>query len=506
MTPLRIGKVKFVGNQRTHHSVLEQELQMAYDADTAFGVLEGLSKGMGAIKRMDIFDSVNVSCDVAEGKPGVTDVTFHVVEKGFLKLKAETYVQDGHTGVEASFTLRNALGLGESFDVVTSETTNTKRVIAHKSRLFGFPVQVRASGSQEHIDRTFSSSLNETRTGGIVELSTFDGTHKLGVESCARDVLPVRAADQSKARGFLRSRFGKGKQQQESGSGSGSDSSSVDPYAYACSAEVLNLAQPSMKNSIFHQWTKDKRDNPALPTTGSLWRTRTELAGFGGDASFVKADVDHQRFKPLWRGGPIAGVSAHLGCLLPTQALLATVWDDAALRDGAGRASASGSVDFAAASGGAADDVQASRVSHFSDRYFMGGPMMLRGFTHRGAGPHSRVEAPMQDSTTDGSAAPIDSGDSLGGDITWSAAASLSALVVPRANLHVMGFVNAGNLVGYDFASVRNLLRGTRSSVGFGLVLPTAVGRIEATYSYVLRCNPRDQRKGFQLGIGMDFM
>lgn len=72
-----------------------------------------------------------------------------------------------------------------------------------------------------------------------------------------------------------------------------------------------------------------------------------------------------------------------------------------------------------------------SRPARISDRFFLGGPMSVRGFNHKGIGPRA---SPM-----DGGVA---AGDSLGGDVSYQAGASVGfpfpfPLLAVRADLQV---------------------------------------------------------------------
>jgi outer membrane protein insertion porin family len=53
-------------------------------------------------------------------------------------------------------------------------------------------------------------------------------------------------------------------------------------------------AGSSIKSSIFHNWTKDTRDDKITATEGFYLRLSQELAGLGGDASFYKAESETQ--------------------------------------------------------------------------------------------------------------------------------------------------------------------------------------------------------------------
>lgn len=59
--------------------------------------------------------------------------------------------------------------------------------------------------------------------------------------------------------------------------------------------QVLSIRQAagtSIKSSIFHNWTRDTRDDPIMATKGEYLKLSHEFAGIGGDASFYKAQSE----------------------------------------------------------------------------------------------------------------------------------------------------------------------------------------------------------------------
>ena len=233
-----------------------------------------------------------------------------------------------------------------------------------------------------------------------------------------------------------------------------------NPYQYDASSTIINHARPSLKNSVQYTLNLDGRDHPVTPTQGGLFRCESELAGFGGDVSFAKAKVTTQVFQPLFGLPFVLGVTLRGGLLCPLSTL-----------------------------------GNAYNESHVSDRFWMGGPLDFRGFTYKGVGPRSAEK-------TIGAKG----GDSLGGDIMWSIGTALSFPREPLdiGNIRGQFFLNAGNLTEWG-ASFRTIVRGARASCGLGVILPLPIGRLEATYAYVLRSNGSDQTRGFQLGFGIDF-
>ena len=212
---------------------------------------------------------------------------------------------------------------------------------------------------------------------------------------------------------------------------------------------------------------------------------RTEIAGLVGDVKFVKAEVEGQKHMaagPEMFGFPILNfsLSYHLGTV-----------------------KSYGS--------------DQNRPARISDRFFLGGPMNVRGFNHKGIGPRA--------SPLDGG---VVQGDALGGDVSYRGTASMGFPVpLPLfavsdkllGNLDQMGdirsdlctgfiiclflqalglrgqvFANDGNLTTWDRLLdekkwMKNLADDTRVSVGLGLVWGTRIGRLEANYSWILKAH-----------------
>lgn len=407
-------------------------------------------------------------CRAGKASPSdteLTDVTVTVVEKNMLSLKAETFVTStgSEGGVETTATLNNAFGYTEKLSAAGSYGTaaaTAARVELLKPKLFGWPFSLTLGASNTTATRAMYSSYDEKTQEVRVDLRHLSGRHELGVGSAWRDVLPTR--------------------------------SKINEFEFAASGLIIAQAKPSLKNSVHYTFTADRRDDPHGPSQGSLLRARAELAGFGGDAHFVKTQFAVQQFARILKTAVpdcAVGFSFNAGAVCPLPSLAGA----SSGAGGAGAGSGSGAGD-----GGDKAGKAVGGSSSISDRFWLGGPMTLRGFNFKGAGPRT---SPKRQGA--------EGGDSLGGDVFWSTGASLY-LPFPHKLLHAAGmrchlYANAGNLCAWE-TSARTLLQGARASVGAGLVFPTQIGRIEANYSYVLRANSRDQVRRFQMGLGMDFL
>lgn len=221
------------------------------------------------------------------------------------------------------------------------------------------------------------------------------------------------------------------------------------------------------KSSLTYNVAYDTRDDKLLPRTGVLVKNILELSGFTpvsllfpeafSKSSFVKNTFQFQTAKSLNnRGSYFASFSFNAGALYS----------------------------FAP-------------TTHLMDRFFMGGPNDVRGFTLNGMGPKQ-------------------SAYSVGGNVFYNIGVSCFC-PLPRSpsdsNFRLHGFLNAGNLANIDKSAFRdpitigNFMAQPSISTGFGLVYKHPVARFELNFVVPVIQHASDQtRKGIQYGIGLSFM
>lgn len=229
----------------------------------------------------------------------------------------------------------------------------------------------------------------------------------------------------------------------------------VQPTA---SFAVRSMAGHTLKSALSHTLVFDRRDDPVLPRSGSYVSFSQEVAGLGGNVAFAKGEVK-----------ALAAVMPHR--MLSFSSVLA-----AGLMVPLG-----------------------AHTTVVSDRFFLGGPMDLRGFKWHGVGcQERRIE------TGD-----VRSTDAIGGEAYWKASAAVYARLHANWGVYAIGFVNAGALASLDrkalaASSAADVLQATRLSYGGGMALRTAMGIIEITYAVPVWALAGDRkRRGFQLGIAM---
>ncbi|KAL4932264.1 SAM complex subunit SAM50 [Aspergillus undulatus] len=250
------------------------------------------------------------------------------------------------------------------------------------------------------------------------------------------------------------------------------------------SPTVRSDAGDSVKSSVFHSWTTDRRDNPLLPSRGYYARAFNELAGWGplkGDVAFWKSEIETQSAIPI----PIPGIKGDSGVSFTTglrAGLLYPLGLDSGSRP---------------------------RLSRVNDRFQLGGPTDVRGFRLAGLGPR-------------------DGADAVGGDVYAAGSANL-LFPLPRVGaekpLRLQAFVNGGRLLPLRNADksapatnseVKDAMSSTISELGnglpsvaagVGLVYAHPAARFELNVSLPLVLRKGEEgRKGLQLGIGINFL
>ena len=217
----------------------------------------------------------------------------------------------------------------------------------------------------------------------------------------------------------------------------------------------------SVKSAIKHVFTSDGRDHWVLPTNGSLLKHVLEYAGIGGDTHFVKSELELQVNKEIIQDF-VLGLSFQTG----------------AMKD------------------------LSNDKPHINDRFFLGGPLSIRGFKMKGIG--SRVEEA-----------------SLGANTFWATGAHLYTPLPFRPGRGGFGdlfrlhfFANAGNLMDINLENngfrnnLNKIITDSRYSYGLGIMLMLGgIARLEINYCIPRNTKPTDGiNPGLQIGVGLNFL
>lgn len=217
---------------------------------------------------------------------------------------------------------------------------------------------------------------------------------------------------------------------------------------------VREHAGHTLKSSVKHSLISDSRDDWILPSKGNLFKHNLEFAGLGGNIRAVKSDVEINVNKEIFQDFVIAA---------SLQAGIARPLDGKSLM--------------------------------INDRYFLGGPLSVRGFGMKGIGQHAEQA-------------------SLGGELFWAGGLHLFTPLPFRPGaggfgeyfrLHI--FANAGNLGNLN-TDKKEFLMSPRYSFGAGVMLMLGgMARLEVNYCVPKNAQPGDViNPGLQVGVGLSFL
>ena len=227
---------------------------------------------------------------------------------------------------------------------------------------------------------------------------------------------------------------------------------------------ITQLQGYTLLSQVSQAMSLDHRDSKIDPHTGYLLSLGTDVAGLGGNAHFVRTNVNGQYFIPLDRftGNSDWGV---------------------ALTAGVGYLFNEG------------------QQEQIIDRFFLGGDN-LRGFQIGGAGPHDAV-----------------TGDPLGGRFLWTQSTELHFPLPISADIGLSGrtFVDVGGLTEANFVN-RSLCRNAtgapcvidaspapRVGIGVGLSWHTQFGLLNVDLTPFVIKQAHDQTQIFRFGFGTRF-
>ncbi|KAI0008349.1 surface antigen [Xylariaceae sp. FL0662B] len=390
--------------------------------------------------------------------PTDLDVSLRVREKSRFLLKTGTDIGNTEGSAYGSMLWRNIFGGAESLSLNASAGTRTRSAYSAE---FGTPIQSNPNlrfsieGLASSTQKPWASH-EEVLKGGGVKLSWLSDNgdrHQVGYSGTWRQLTGLTET---------------------------------------ASPTVRGDAGDSTKSAISYLFQRDQRDNPMLPQSGYLLKAATELAGWGplrGDVSFSKSEMEIAGAVPV----PLPGIRGSSGVSI----------------GGGFRAGLLYPLPLSYGLSGASP----SRVN---DRFTLGGPTDVRGFSLGGLGPR-------------------DGSDALGGDVF--AAGSVNMLIpLPRAGaespFRLQLFANGGRLVAVRSKSKRDdgqqqprnlradtvwdgVLSATRDvatglpsiAAGVGLVYAHPIARFELNFSLPLVLRRGEEGcKGLQVGVGINFL
>ncbi|KAJ2441375.1 hypothetical protein GGF42_007316 [Coemansia sp. RSA 2424] len=418
--PAQVGKFSIAGVSRIRPGFLADLLKPTFAATTVKQLADETREAGGKLKALGIAKQVLVEVD--EGEQGKLDVHFQCEDGSRFAVRTGVDVGGDEGTASVVGRLNNIWGGGESFEA--NYARGTKTAAAFRGVL-SLPLaadpqrRFELSAYQANTDYRPYSSHDELRRTLTAALRKQEGTeqHELAYTLAWREVLGL---------------------------------------GHAASPSLRALAGHSVKSGITYTFTHDDRDSQTVPTRGTLIKAVAEVAGLGGSAQMVKAQVELQTNQELG-SGYVLSVGAQAGALRTL------------------------------ARGG-------QRSPSLPDRFFVGGAHSVRGFEYRGIGPR-------------------DAADSLGGDAFYAAGLSLLTPLPRVEALRGHLWANAGQcalLLNSPVArpgELSRFLTSPSASIGFGLVYRHSTVRAELSWCIPIAATSSDRlNPGLQFGLGFQFL
>ncbi|CAK7262490.1 hypothetical protein SEPCBS57363_000079 [Sporothrix epigloea] len=498
LQPATLHTFEIHGARNTRRSLLDPIFQPLVDESRNVGTTLGdvfadVQEAVGKLERFGIFkpDPTVHFADARQRDPAAAatdyDIAVRVSELPRFRLNTGTDLGNTEGSAYGNLLWRNVFGGAESLSLNASAGTRTRSAYSAvlAAPLEGNPdVRISAEGLASSTQKPWASH-EEVLKSGTVRLGWY---------------VPETGDMHSVAYGAA--------WRQLTGLGAGA------------SPTVRRDAGDSLKSSLSHTFTRDRRDNALLPQSGYLIRTVSELAGWGplgGDVAFAKAEAEVSGAIPLvFPSSKLSSASsppspsASSNSTLPIPPAV-----DSGITLGAGfRAGLLYPLPFGYnLFGGKA------APSRINDRFLLGGPTDVRGFTQGGLGPH-------------------DGNDAVGGDVFAAGGVNLLMPITKAGRdspLRLQLFANSGRLVALRSnkpkaqgngaptamtgsssgqiansvsAALQELATGLPSTaVGVGLVYAHPVARFELNFSLPLVMRRGElSRKGLQVGVGINFL
>ncbi|KAI1644661.1 outer membrane protein, OMP85 family [Daldinia loculata] len=466
--PVTLSSIEINGARHTREPFLaplfQPLLNDSRNADyTLADMLDQVSGAVEKLQKFDIFHP-NILFHLSRpphldpsSTPTDLDISLRVREKSRLLLKTGTDLGNTEGSAYGSMLWRNIFGGAESLSLNASAGTRTRSAYSAE---FATPIQsnpnlrLSIEGLASSTQKPWASHEEVLKGGGVKLhwLKDNGDRHQLGYSGTWRQLTGLAAE---------------------------------------ASPTVRGDAGDSAKSAISYLFQRERRDNPMLPQSGYLVKTTTELAGWGplgGDVGFSKSELEVAGAVPI----PMPGIRGTSGVSI----------------GGGFRAGLLYPLPLTYGLGGASP-------SRINDRFTLGGPTDVRGFSLGGLGPR-------------------DGNDALGGDIF--AAGSVNMLIPlprvgPESPFRLQLFANGGRLVtmknkssdgdkttnqrlsaGTVFdgmvSATKDLSTGLPSiAAGVGLVYAHPIARFELNFSLPLVMRRGEEgRKGLQVGVGINFL
>jgi outer membrane protein insertion porin family len=423
-----VERIDIVGNTRTEDRVIRREYRLAEgDAYNA----EAVRRSKQRLDDLQYFNSVNIT-DTPGSAPDKVVLNTNIDEKATGELTlGGGYSTDAGALVDIGISEKNLIGTGISAGINGVLAQRRSSITASVTDPYFLDRNLVVGGDVFLVQTNFlgTEPYDEKRVG-------FDGRVGYDFNEYLHQVLSYSLVGRT-----------------------------VFDVAPNASFFIIQLQGYTLLSQVSQAITLDHRDSKIDPHTGYLVSWGTDIAGLGGNAQFVRNNINGQYFIPLDRftGNSDWGVAVTAGA--------GYLWNEG---------------------------VQEQII----DRFFLGGDN-LRGFEIGGAGPHDAV-----------------TGDPLGGRFIWTQSTELHypLPVSPDLGLSGRAFVDVGGLTQASFITPctepASLGGGPcqvvssaapRVGVGVGISWHTRFGLINVDLTPFVVKQPHDQTQIFRFGFGTRF-
>jgi len=424
-----IERIEIFGNVRTEDKIIRREFRLA-EGDAYNQLL--VNRARQRLQALGFFKTVNVQRQPGSAPDRVV-ITVSLVEDstGELSLGGGFSTNEGIIA-DISITERNLLGkgqflrlkLGGSIERIQVDLAFTEPRFLDRNLAAGFDI------FHKEVDQRDESSFRSRKTGFGLRLGFPIAQNLTG--GVRYNLVRDQIFDVDDNAGLaVRNAVGCG-------------SIAAEPV---CNRETTDFV-----SAVGYSVTYDTRNNRRNPTSGLYATVSQDVAGVGGDISYVRTASEGRAYYKVAKGVTLIGrvIGGHI-------------------------------VGF----GG--DEIR------LLDSFYKGGET-IRGFERSGIGPRDAA-----------------SGDALGGTLFYAATAEVRFPIPFLPEEFGLGgaiFADAGSLfdVGTAVAGLTiNDANSLRSSVGASLLWNSPLGPLRADYAYVLSAEDFDREQAFRFGASTSF-
>ncbi|KAL1559275.1 hypothetical protein AAHA92_09636 [Salvia divinorum] len=454
---VRVNDVIIKGNTRTYYFLIAAEVEPIFrEATTFLELLRAATAVDARLRRLGLFDSVTVTLDA--GPPGFPTTVNVVVEVSEAKNQLTGdlgiyFVPEARSNsVQGSLKLKNLFGLGELWDGSVAyglDQVSEVSIGLSLPKCTGLVAPLSARISLLSLDELKFSSHRQQVLGLSLCLLSI-GNHDVSYN------LSWRSLD---------------------------DPLEGSQMSYETLSRKLGH---SLFSALKYAFKIDRRDSAMRPTRGHALVSTTQIGGLCPDIQslrLIRQEFDLRYAIPLGIYGAAFNFGISGGMIFP--------WGNASL----------------------------NASSYLPERFYMGynsspilslrGPTSVLGFKATGLGPaeHRRL---VSNYSSDGKSKIFEK-DHISGDLAVTAFADFSfnlpLRVLQEVGIHGHIFACTGSLnkfsenayKGFSFQKFRDSFR---SWVGFGMIIPTKLFRMEVNYCHILKQHEHDSPK---MGLQFSF-